>query len=273
MVLAAFDQSMAAQDPQDGELLKTCLETGKAVARQHWESLQTSTGIHDSVALCDTIERFVKAGSCSDCDADVTGANSSIANWFQRALAFAVCACYELASKQEHPWYSILSDHTVRVATSVDIPALLRLIKELAEFEKEPDAVVIDEKTLLQDGFSSSKPPLFHVLVLDNASGDTIGFALCFITYSTWTGRNAYLEDLYITPGARRSGLGTMLIDALTMAAYVSGCARLSWQALDWNTPAVRCYEKLGAKNEDQWLNFKLHQADLDRRVHQVTGL
>ena len=213
------------------------------------------------------VQAFLSGGSSPSGDLEYTVGADATSGWFSRALHFAVCCTYQRAVSSTHKWTQLLCAFQLRVAVASDVPALLSLIKELAEFEKEPDAVKIDEDTLLRDGFPTNTTPLFYVLVLEDSSGSVVGFALSFVSYSTWTGRNVYLEDLYITPSARRGGLGTMMIDTLVMAAAASGCSRVSWQALDWNEPAVKCYEKLGAHNEGQWLNYKLHAEDIKTRM------
>jgi GNAT superfamily N-acetyltransferase len=111
------------------------------------------------------------------------------------------------------------------------VPDILRLIRELAEFEKEPDAVKITEETLVRDGFSDG--PVFHV-VLARVEGHVVGMAFCYPAYSTWEGRVLYLEDLYVSPSHRGRGVGTLLLNCLAKAAFVSDCARLVWQVLDW---------------------------------------
>jgi GNAT superfamily N-acetyltransferase len=111
------------------------------------------------------------------------------------------------------------------------VPDILRLIRELAEYEKEPHAVKITEETLIRDGFSDS--PVFHV-VLARVDGHVVGMAFCYHAYSTWEGRVLYLEDLYVSPAQRGRGVGTLLLNCLAKAAFLSDCARLVWQVLDW---------------------------------------
>ncbi len=252
----------------DGEIAASsgCLLDAQKEALENWR--RTCSKPETWSSSCGQLpQKLVQNGlSALESHGYTVGGDSS-PGWFQRALTFAVCVCYEMAASKSNVWSLLLTSIKLRVGKATDAPALLGLIRELAEFEKEPDAVVIDEATLLRDGFPEDGSPLFHVLVLEDTSGKMVGFALCYISYSTWTGRNLYLEDLYITPSARRGGLGTLAIDVLTLAAACSRCSRVSWQALDWNEPAVKCYEKLGAHNESQWLNFKLHSDDIQRRV------
>jgi GNAT superfamily N-acetyltransferase len=145
---------------------------------------------------------------------------------------------------------------TVRLAVPDDVPMILALIRELAVYEREPDAVVATEADLLRDGFGPS--PAFRVIVAD-WNGATIGFALYFFTYSTWRGRRClYLEDLFVQPQFRRRGAGLALMRALAREAIEEDCARLCWEVLDWNAPSIAFYEKLGAKLPREWLNVRL---------------
>ncbi len=145
---------------------------------------------------------------------------------------------------------------TVRSATATDVPAILALIRELAHYEREPDAVVATEADLLRDGFGPS--PAFHVLLAEY-EGDTIGFAFYFFTYSTWRGRRClYLEDLFVRPPFRGRGAGLALMRTLAREALAKDCARFCWQVLDWNEPAIAFYEKLGAQIQREWLPVRV---------------
>jgi GNAT superfamily N-acetyltransferase len=145
---------------------------------------------------------------------------------------------------------------TVRSATPEDVPMILGLIRELAIYEREPDAVVATEEDLLGDGFGPS--PAFRVLVVQ-WDGATIGFALYFFTYSTWRGRQClYLEDLFVQPEFRGRGAGLALMRALAREAVEKRCARFCWEVLDWNEPSIAFYEKLGATIPREWLNVRL---------------
>jgi GNAT superfamily N-acetyltransferase len=144
----------------------------------------------------------------------------------------------------------------IRAAAPSDAPQILALIRELAEYEREPDAVVATEADLLRDGFGPS--PAFQVLVGD-LDGVTIGFAFYFFSYSTWLGRRClYLEDLFVRPSVRGRGFGLAFMRALAREAVARGCKRFVWQVLDWNQPAIDFYEKLGAKVAREWLTVRL---------------
>ena len=139
----------------------------------------------------------------------------------------------------------------IRSATLDDIPTILRLVRELAEYEREPDAVVATEAMLAQALFGAQ--PAAEAVITDVA-GEPKGFALFFHNFSTWTGRRGlYLEDLYVTPDARGQGLGKALLAHLAALAIDRGCARFEWAVLDWNAPAIRFYDAVGAESMDEW--------------------
>ena len=150
---------------------------------------------------------------------------------------------------------------TVRKATREDVPRILELVRALAAYEREPDAVVSTEEDFVRDGFGEH--PAFHVHVaIDGA--ELIGFALWFFTWSTWRGRTClHLEDLFVEPTHRKKGAGLALMRALAEEAVASGCARFIWQVLDWNEPAIAFYEKLGADVMREWIAVHLEGAAL----------
>jgi GNAT superfamily N-acetyltransferase len=144
----------------------------------------------------------------------------------------------------------------IRKATRADVPAVLALVKELAAYEREPDAVIATEADFLRDGFGES--PAFHVLVAVEEA-EVIGFAFYFFSYSTWVGRKClYLEDLFVRPAHRGHGAGVALMSALAKKAIAQECRRFVWQVLDWNEPAIAFYERLEAKVRREWLTVRL---------------
>lgn len=152
----------------------------------------------------------------------------------------------------------------IRPAASTDVPVILSLIRALAAYEREPDAVVATEEDLLRDGFGAG-PPAFHVH-LACWNGEPIGFAFWFFTYSTWLGaRSLHLEDLFVLPEHRGKGAGLALMETLAREAVAKGCKRFVWQVLDWNEPAIVFYERLGAKVLREWLNVRLDGEALPR--------
>ena len=147
---------------------------------------------------------------------------------------------------------------TIRSATPDDVPQILRFVRELAEFEREPDAVEATEPMLEEALFAER--PAAEALIAE-VDGTPVAFALFFHNFSTWTGkRGLYLEDLYVTPEARGTGVGTALLRHLAGIALDRGCGRFEWAVLDWNEPAIKFYRAMGAVGMDEW------------RVQRVTG-
>ncbi len=145
---------------------------------------------------------------------------------------------------------------TLRIAVAADVPLILRFVHELAEYEREPEAVVATEADLLRDGFGDA--PHFHVLIAE-WDGAPVGFAFYFFQYSTWTGRPVlYLEDLFVTPSHRGRGLGVELMKRLATEAVAKNCSRFQWSVLDWNAPSIAFYESLGAKVHRDWLAVRI---------------
>jgi GNAT superfamily N-acetyltransferase len=151
----------------------------------------------------------------------------------------------------------------IRPAEPADVTVVLRLIRGLAEYERAPDAVTATEADLLRDGFGPR--PLFHV-VLAEWDGAAIGFAFYFFNYSTWQGKpGLYLEDLFVDPAFRGRGVGKALLVHLARIAVTQGCGRYQWQVLDWNEPAIRFYESMGARVLKEWLTVRVEGEELAR--------
>jgi GNAT superfamily N-acetyltransferase len=151
----------------------------------------------------------------------------------------------------------------IRKAQPRDVPQILQFIRELAEYEKEPQSVIATEEDLLRDGFGHS--PRYFCLMAE-WGGAPAGFAFYFLTYSTWLGRvGLYLEDLFVRPQLRGNGIGKALLVELARIAVGEKCGRMHWQALDWNTPAIEFYERLGAKKLSEWETFRLAGDALER--------
>ncbi len=139
----------------------------------------------------------------------------------------------------------------IRPATAEDVPTILGFIRELAEYEREPDAVVATEADLLRDGWGET--PRYTAVIAEYDSV-AAGFALYFTTYSTWRGHHGIrLEDLYVTPALRSQGIGKALLARVARIAVDQGCPRLEWDVLDWNEPAIAVYRHLGAKMMSEW--------------------
>ena len=144
----------------------------------------------------------------------------------------------------------------IRTATPDDVPVLLQLVRELAEYEREPDAVETTEPMLHAALFGPSPVASCHVAEQD---GQVVGFALWYVTFSTWKGvPGLWLEDLFVRPAARGTGLGRALLQALAGVCVERGYARFEWWVLDWNTPAIGFYRALGAVPQDEWTTMRV---------------
>ncbi len=148
----------------------------------------------------------------------------------------------------------------VRLGTKEDIPGVLALIKELAEYEKASDQVALTEDQMLKDGFG--RQPLYQFLVAES-EGVIVGLSLFYPRYSTWKGKGLYLEDLVVTKSFRGRGLGEKLMIETAKIARDEQCTGLYWQVLNWNNPAIEFYKKWGARFDDEWINCKLDQNTL----------
>jgi GNAT superfamily N-acetyltransferase len=149
----------------------------------------------------------------------------------------------------------------IRKGTPEDMQGVLTLIKELAVFEKEPDAVVITVEDLIRDGFGSQ--PLFHVFVAE-VDQIIVGIALYYYRYSTWKGKTIHLEDLVVKQSMRGTGIGYALYSEIIKQGEIDKVRRIEWAVLDWNTSAIEFYENSGAKVYDEW---KIAQMD-EESIH-----
>ena len=149
----------------------------------------------------------------------------------------------------------------IRPATPGDLATIERFIRALAEYEKLAHEVRFDSAVLARHLFGDR--PMAEVLIAE-ADGAAVGFALFFHNFSTFEGRpGIYLEDLFVLPEARGGGHGRALLAALAKAAVERGCARLDWQVLDWNEPSKAFYRSLGARHGAGWEPFRLEGAAL----------
>jgi GNAT superfamily N-acetyltransferase len=148
----------------------------------------------------------------------------------------------------------------LRLATPADVPQILGFIRDLATYEREPDAVHATEADLLRDGFGETKR--FDCLIAELKASDTImpvGFALYFHNYSTWRGHaGIHIEDLYVSLEHRGKGIGKALLTRVASIAVAEGCTRLQWDVLEWNTPAIGFYEQMGAKMLMDWRTMRV---------------
>tara|TARA_B100001093_G_scaffold366554_1_gene351338 strand:- start:81 stop:521 length:441 start_codon:yes stop_codon:yes gene_type:complete len=140
----------------------------------------------------------------------------------------------------------------IRKANASDIPSMMKLIIELAVYERAPGEVTNTEKMMLSDGFGDN--PLYHAFVAE-IDGNVIGFAITYYRYSTWKGRCLYLEDLIVTEEHRKNGIGQKLFDCCIDFGKKNNCKKMIWQVLDWNQPAINFYTKNNAQLDNGWIN------------------
>ena len=139
----------------------------------------------------------------------------------------------------------------IRAATVADVPTILQFVRDLAAFEREPDAVHATEPVLANALFGTH--PAAEAVIAEE-DGTPLGFALFFHNFSTWTGRRGlYLEDLYVTPAARGRGVGKTLLRHLARIAVDRDCGRFEWSVLDWNADAIGFYRSIGAIGMEEW--------------------
>ncbi|AVH22529.1 GNAT family N-acetyltransferase [Nocardia cyriacigeorgica] len=149
----------------------------------------------------------------------------------------------------------------IRRALPDDVPALVELVYDLAEYEKARHECTLTAEQLHTALFGPAPALFAHVATLDE---QVVGCAIWFLNYSTWDGvHGIYLEDLYVKPQARGTGLGKALIAALAEEAVRNGYSRVSWSVLTWNTPSIDFYESLGADVQDDWVGYRLSGAAL----------
>jgi GNAT superfamily N-acetyltransferase len=148
-------------------------------------------------------------------------------------------------------------DARTRPAEPADVPVLLQLVRELAAYEREPDAVEATEPMLAEALFGPA--PAASCTVALGPGGGVVGFALWYVTFSTWKGRpGLWLEDLFVRPSARGTGLGKALLQELARTCVERGYARFEWWVLDWNSPAIGFYRSLGAVPQDEWTTYRV---------------
>lgn len=155
----------------------------------------------------------------------------------------------------------------IRKAQSGDEATVLRLVRDLATYEREPDAVRATEASIRASLFVPGG--LVHAFIAE-IDGAPIGLALWFLTFSTWTGRpSLYLEDLFVDEAARGRGVARMLFRRLAREAKARNCARIDWAVLDWNVEAMAFYERIGARRQSGWQPWRLDGAALDRMAEE----
>ncbi|CAG0951416.1 diamine N-acetyltransferase [Phycisphaerales bacterium] len=151
----------------------------------------------------------------------------------------------------------------IRAARPADVPFIVALIRELAEYERAPQEAKATD-AMIHDALFGPHPAC--EALIGEVDGKAEGLALFFHNFSTWTGRRGlYLEDLFVRPSARGKGLGEMLLRKVARIAVERGCPRVEWTVIDWNAPAINFYGKLGAVPLDQWTVHRLSGEALTR--------
>lgn len=154
-------------------------------------------------------------------------------------------------------------------ATRRDMPSVLSLIKELAIYEKEPDAVKITEETLIQYGLGDD--PLFTCFVA-KVNEEVVGMALVYYRFSTWEGRSLHLEDLVVKERFRAKGIGQKLYDRVMLFGKENGVKRVEWVVLDWNKNAIDFYKKSGARFLKDWYLVQMDEGKLHKYCLDVSS-
>ncbi|VXB41754.1 GNAT family N-acetyltransferase [Flavobacterium sp. 9AF] len=155
----------------------------------------------------------------------------------------------------------------IRKGTIEDMPTVLALIKELAEFENEPNAVEVTVSDLERDGFSDK--PLFQTFVAEQ-DNEIIGVALYYYRYSTWKGKTIHLEDLVVKKDKRGTGAGFALYSEIIKQGYKEGVKRIEWNVLDWNIHAIQFYEKSGATVLKDWKVVQMNEKGISNFISSL---
>ncbi len=140
-------------------------------------------------------------------------------------------------------------NYRIREATEEDFPAVLSLIRELAEYEKASGQVTNSVEQMKRE------KDYFMCYVAENDKKEIIGMALFYFVYYTWVGKSLYLDDIYVRKDFRKNRVGSTLMRKVFEVAEAENCKRIRWQVLDWNEPAIEMYKSIGAVIEDEWLN------------------
>lgn len=149
----------------------------------------------------------------------------------------------------------------IRDGVKKDLPRVLELIRELAEYENAPEQVTLSLEMFEQDGFGPD--PVYGFFVAEGENG-ILGMALFYYRYSTWKGKTLFLEDIVVTLDERGKGIGKALFERVIYKAREENCQRMSWQVLDWNEPAIKFYKKYNTYLDDAWVNCDLYKEQID---------
>lgn len=157
---------------------------------------------------------------------------------------------------------------TVRKGYKGDLPSVYNLIKELATYEKAPNDVVVTIEDMEADGFGDN--PIFKFFVAE-ANNKIVGMALYYIKYSTWKGKCLFLEDIIVSEKYRRHKIGKLLFEEVVKVAKAKKYRRVEWQVLDWNTPAIKFYEKYDAEFMKEWLSCRLTEKQIEKIAKDIS--
>jgi GNAT superfamily N-acetyltransferase len=155
-----------------------------------------------------------------------------------------------------------MSKLLIRKGIKSDLPRVLELIKELAEYEKAPQEVINTVALMEEDGFGPN--PIYGFFVAENENG-IVGISLYYWRYSTWKGKRLYLEDIIVTERERGQGIGKELFDGTMQHALDENCSGMMWQVLDWNEPAINFYKKYNTKMDNGWINCSLEREQIKK--------
>jgi ribosomal protein S18 acetylase RimI-like enzyme len=145
----------------------------------------------------------------------------------------------------------------IRPAQKTDCPAMMALINELALYEKAPEQVTVSLDTFIENGFGAK--PSYWAFVAQDDNNVVVGFALCYLRYSTWKGPRCYLEDLIVTESHRGKGIGKLLLEKVIEDAKEKKHDGVAWQVLNWNEPAINFYKKYETNFDDEWINCSVN--------------
>lgn len=149
----------------------------------------------------------------------------------------------------------------IRSGTKADLPQVFELIKELALFERAPQEVTNSVARMEAEGFGPN--PAFGFFVAEEGKR-IVGISVYYFRYSTWKGRRLFLEDLVVTESHRNKGIGKLLFERTLKKTMEEGCSGMAWQVLDWNEPAIKFYERYGARFDDEWVNCSLDERQIE---------
>lgn len=154
---------------------------------------------------------------------------------------------------------------TIRLGKKEDLPRVLELVKELAEFERAPDEVINTVTLMEQDGFGAQ--PIYGFFVAEK-NNVIVGLSLYYYRYSTWKGKRIYLEDIIVTEKERGKGIGKLLFERTLQKTLEDNCSGMTWQALDWNEPALNFYRKYNAKLNNEWVTCTLESGKINELIN-----